>query len=101
MNLDLTLPGEPSLASVRRLLAHGNDRVHSQLRVTTAGIAWLSTSAVGGQALEGVYFRLETWAAGSGCVGQAAAEDDAWVMKIQQALQTNWPTPRSDYLDIY
>ncbi|WP_263262074.1 hypothetical protein [Pseudomonas sp. RIT-PI-S] len=101
MPIDLTLPGEPSLVSVRRLLAEGSDRAHSQLRVNEAGIAWLSTSAIGGQALAGLRFRLETWAAGSGCVGPAAAQDDAWVAKIQAVLQSNWPHPRSDYLDIY
>jgi hypothetical protein len=101
MYLDLTHPGEPSLASVRRLLAEGNDRMHCQLRVSDAGLAWLSTDAIGGQAITGLRFRLETWAAGSGCVGPAAAEDDAWVAKIQQALERNWPQPWSDYIDIY
>jgi hypothetical protein len=101
MHLDLTLPGEPSLASVRRLLTEGSDRVHCQLRVSDAGLAWLSTKAIGGQAINGLCFRLETWAAGSGCVGPAAAADEAWVAKIRDALQSNWPDPRSDYLDIY
>lgn len=101
MPIDLTQPGEPSLASVRRLLAEGSDRAHCQLRVNDAGLAWLSTAAIGGQALAGVRFRLETWAAGSGCVGPLAAKDDAWVEKIQAVLLGNWPHPRSDYLDIY
>jgi hypothetical protein len=101
MQLDLTLPDEPSLASVRQLLAHGNNSAHCQLRVSDAGRAWLSTSAIGGQTLCGVRFRFETWAAGSGCVGDEAAADDAWVAKIHAALQRNWPDPSSDYLDIY
>ena len=101
MQLNLTLPGEPSLASVRLLLAQGNNQAHCQLRVNNAGQAWLSTAAIGGQDLNGVRFRFETWAAGSGCVGPEAAADDAWVAKIQAALQRNWPEPFSDYLDIY
>lgn len=101
MFIDLTQPGEPSLASVRQLIAYGNDRAHCQLRVSDAGLAWLSTDAIGGQSLAGVRFRLETWAAGSGCVGAAAASDEAWVAKIHAVLLGNWPHPRSDYLDIY
>lgn len=101
MPIDLTHPGELSLATVRQLLAEGNNGAHCQLRVNNAGLAWLSTSAIGGQAITGLRFRLETWAAGSGCVGPAAAEDDAWVAKIHAVLQSNWPHPRSDYLDIY
>jgi hypothetical protein len=99
--INLALPGEPSLASVHELLKGGNDRAHCQLRVSTSGVAWLSTQAIGGQALEGVLFRLETWAAGSGCAGPDAAADDAWVTKIQAVLQHNWPRPCSDYIDIY
>lgn len=101
MQLDLTLPDEPKLASVRQLLAHGNNASHCQLRVSDAGLAWLSISAIGGQALDGVRFRFETWSAGSGCVGPEAAADEAWVAKIQAALRRNWPDPCSDYLDIY
>jgi len=101
MFIDLTQPGQPSLASVRQMLAEGSDRAHCQLRVSDAGIAWLSTEAIGGQALSGVRFRLETWAAGSGCVGPDAAADEAWVAKIQAVLLGNWPHPRSDYIDIY
>lgn len=101
MEIDLNLPDQPSLEAVRLLLAQGDDRQHCQLRVSDTGVAWLSVTAVGGQALEGVCFRLETWAAGSGCVGPLAAADEAWVAKIQAALQGNWPEPRSDYLDIY
>ncbi len=101
MFIDLTQPGEPRLASVRQLIAQGNDRAHCQLRVSDAGLAWLSTDAIGGQSLAGVRFRLETWAAGSGCVGPAAASDEAWVAKIHAVLLGNWPHPRSDYLDIY
>ena len=101
MKIDLTQPASLTLAAVRQLLAEGNDRVHNQLRVSEAGVAWLSTEAVGGASLGGVSFRLETWAAGSGCVGQAASEDESWVRQIFEVLRQNWPHPSSDYIDLY
>lgn len=53
MEIDLNLPGQPSLEAVRLLLAQGDDRQHCQLRVSDRGMAWLSSTAVGGQALQG------------------------------------------------
>ena len=52
-------------------------------------------------AIDGLAFRLETWAAGSGCVGPVPACDDVWVQQIFNALQQNWPSPSSDYIDVY
>lgn len=101
MQIDLNEPGALTLEAVRQLIAAGNDHVHHQLRVSQAGIAWLSTEAVGGQGIEGLRFRLETWAAGSGYVGAVAACDDVWVQQVFNALEQNWPNPPFDYIDIY
>lgn len=101
MQIDLNNPDALSLASVRELLASASDSVHTQLRVTTAGIAYISSGIVGGAEVEGLLFRLETWAAGSGYVGRVAASDEVWVMQIFNALKQNWPTPPFDYIYIY
>lgn len=101
MSIDLTHPQSFTLDAVRQLIASANDRVHNQLRVSREGVAWLSTSAVGGADLDGVLFRLETWAAGSGCVGPVAASDAVWVTQIYNALRDNWANPRFDYVDVY
>nr|WP_178117778.1 hypothetical protein [Pseudomonas sp. R5(2019)] len=93
-------PAQFTLEAVRQLVRAGNGAVHNQLRVTRAGLAYLST-VVGGADLDGLAFRLETWAAGSGCVGEQAAADDAWVQQIFEALRRNWPTPSSDFIDMY
>nr|WP_279648835.1 hypothetical protein [Pseudomonas aegrilactucae] len=93
-------PVQLTLEQVRQLLAQGNDRVHNQLRVTRAGIAFLS-QVTGGRELDGLLFRLETWAAGSGCVGPVAADDERWVLQVYNVLSNNWPEPASDYIDIY
>lgn len=101
MQIDLNSPDGLTLENVRRLLASASDNVHTQLRVTKGGIAYLSSSVVGGTDIEGLLFRLETWAAGSGYVGNVAASDEVWVMQVFNALKQNWPHPPFDYIDVY
>lgn len=100
MQIDLNDPNQFTLEQVRQLIASGNGAIHNQLRVDRAGHAWLS-SVVGGAQLDGLLFRLETWSAGSGCVGGVAAEDERWVQQVFKALRDNWPHPTSDYIDLY
>lgn len=101
MSIDLTNPQAFTHDAVRDMIAAADDRVHNQLRVSRTGQAWMSSQAVGGTDLEGLLFRLETWAAGSGCVGPVAASDAVWVAQIYNALRDNWANPVSDYVDIY
>lgn len=101
MLIDLKQSDAVTLTAVRALIASGDPTVHNQLRVTRNGIAFLSTQAVGGKDVQGLCFRLETWAAGSGYVGTAAAADEMWVQQIHTALRTHWPVPKSDYIDLY
>jgi hypothetical protein len=101
VHIDLNDSQQFTLEAVRHLIASGDNSVHNQLRVSKAGHAWLSTEAVGGVAIEGLCFRLETWAAGSGCVGPVPACDDVWVQQIFNALKQNWPNPPLDYIDVY
>ncbi|KMM83285.1 hypothetical protein SAMN04490203_2995 [Pseudomonas taetrolens] len=101
MHIDLNQPERLTIAAVRQLLASASDDVHTQLRVTKAGIAYISAGVVGGVDIENLLFRLETWAAGSGYVGKIAASDEVWVMQIYNAINDNWPNPPFDYIDIY
>lgn len=101
MQIDLNNPDALTFEAVRQLLASASDDVHTQLRVTRAGIAYISSGVVGGAQIDGLLFRLETWAAGSGYVGLVAASDEVWVMQIFNALKQNWPKPPFDYIDIY
>ncbi|WP_426114790.1 hypothetical protein [Pseudomonas sp. DSP3-2-2] len=101
MPINLSDPASFTLDAVRQMLASGDDSVHNQLRVSKDGIAWLSTDAVGGANTEALLFRLETWSAGSGCVGPVPASDGVWVMQIYNALKDNWADPRLDYVDVY
>jgi len=100
VQIDLNNPEQFTLEAVRALLAAGSNAVHNQLRVNRGGIAWLSP-VVGGRDLEGLAFRLETWSAGSGCVGEQAAADERWVLQVFNVLKANWPKPSSDYIDLY
>ncbi|WP_434695227.1 hypothetical protein J3P89_18475 [Pseudomonas sp. Z1-14] len=101
MQINLNKPDGLTLESVRQLLASASDDEHTQLRVTKDGIAYLSSGIVGGAEIDGLRFRLETWAKGSGYVGRVAASDEVWVMQIYNALKDNWPNPSFDYIDIY
>ncbi|MGF6594318.1 hypothetical protein LOY54_17745 [Pseudomonas sp. B21-032] len=100
MQIDLNNPNDFTLDNVRALLVAGNGAVHNQLRVNHKGIAWLS-QVTGGRELQGLSFRLETWAAGSGCVGPQVADDERWIRQVYKALKNNWPKPASDYIDLY
>ncbi|RON43480.1 hypothetical protein [Pseudomonas frederiksbergensis] len=101
MQIDLNTPDGLTLETVRLLLASASDDEHTQLRVTKAGIAYISSGVVGGTDIGGLLFRLETWAKGSGYVGMVAASDEVWVMQIFNALKENWPHPLYDYIDVY
>ncbi|MGY2401120.1 hypothetical protein [Pseudomonas sp. SDO5271_S396] len=102
MQIDLNDPESLTLTAVRQLLASASDDEHAQLRVTKAGIAYISSGRmVGGVEIDGLLFRLETWAKGSGYVGNVAASDEVWVTQVFNALKQNWPTPSSNYIDIY
>ncbi|MBO1538287.1 hypothetical protein [Pseudomonas sp. OA65] len=101
MQIDLNAPDGLTVEAVRQLLASASDNEHTQLRVTKGGIAYLSSGVVGGTDIDGLRFRLETWAKGSGYVGRVAASDEVWVMQIYNALKDNWPNPPFDYIDVY
>jgi hypothetical protein len=102
VQIDLNKSEDLNLAAVRQLIASASDDEHAQLRVTNAGIAYISSGKlVGGVDIDGLLFRLETWAKGSGYVGNVAASDEVWVTQIFNALKQNWPEPSSDYIDIY
>ena len=101
MQIDLNTPDGLTLEAVRQLLASASDDEHTQLRVTKGGIAYISSGVVGGSDIDGLLFRLETWAKGSGYVGLVAASDEVWVMQILNALKENWPRPAFDYIDVY
>ena len=101
MQIDLKNPESLTLSAVRKLLASASDDEHTQLRVSKQGIAYISSGVVGGAEIDGLLFRLETWAAGSGYVGNIAASDEVWLMQIFNALKENWPNPPFDYIDVY
>lgn len=101
MQIDLNNPDNLTQDAVRQMLAAASDEVHTQLRVTRSGLAYISSGVVGGAQIDDLLFRLETWAAGSGYVGKVAAADEVWVMQVFNALKQNWPNPPFDYIDIY
>lgn len=85
---------------VAKLLASKDDSQHRQLRVSSEGKAYLS-DVVGSQEISDLAFRLETWDAGNGYCGTAAALDRAFVKRIEKVLRANWPKPTSTYIDIF
>ncbi|MCF5837862.1 hypothetical protein [Aeromonas veronii] len=100
MQIDLNNPLDFTIQNVAALIASKDDSVHRQLRVTNAGIAYLS-DIVGNQNITGLAFRLETWCAGNNYVGIAASQDNDWVSRIYNVLELNWPNPTDTYIDIF
>jgi hypothetical protein len=98
MEIDLSNANDLTLESVKCLVASGTDDTDTQLRVTSNGVVFLSKT-VGNIDIDGLAFRLETWIAGNGYVGKAAAEDLEWVEKIYECVKNNWPNPNSTYID--
>jgi hypothetical protein len=98
MPIDLNKPF--STADVSALLSSKDDTAHRQLRVTSQGLAYLSDE-VGADNISGLAFRLETWIAGNGYVGNSAASDVSFVASIESVLRNNWPNPTSSYIEFY
>ncbi|WP_439516273.1 hypothetical protein [Sediminibacterium sp.] len=98
MQIDLNNPIEFTLENVRKLIASEDDSVHTQFRVTTEGILFLS-KFVGNRNLEGILFRLETNGAHNGYVGEEAAKNDEWVTRVFEAIKNNYPNPIGRYID--
>ena len=98
MQIDLRDPTALTLQAVSDLLASKDDSVHRQLRVANNGIAYLSDT-VGANQISGLAFRFETWLAGNGYCGAAAAADLKWVKQVFDDLEENWPNPKSTVID--
>ena len=96
--VDLTKAGGATFQEVRHLLGSKDDSQHRQLRVTSAGVAYLSDE-VGTENISDLCFRFETWVAGNGYCGSKAAADDKYVVSVQTDLNDNWPTPKASYID--
>ncbi len=89
-----------TLDDVRQLIASGTDSIHTQLRVTKDGRAFLSEQ-VGDEDVDDSCFRFETWASGSNHLGPDAAKDYGSVKRIYNALKDNWPNPKAKLMDSY
>lgn len=101
VTIDLNLPGDLTHESVARLLASVSDNTNTQLRVTKDGVAFISSSHVGSDQIDGLAFRLESFSLGSDHVGPAAAQDSDWVSRIYKVLKDNWPVPSDSYIDLF
>ena len=98
--IDLNDPAQVTRENVTCLVASVRDEQDWQLRVTSQGIAYLS-SVIGNLEIEGLAFRLESWLAGNGYVGADASQDQEWVRRVFGVLQNNWPTPSAALIDHY
>ena len=79
MTIDLNDPLDFTLDNVRILIAQGDDRYHSQIRVDHGGIAELSKSVGNDGTEEEWAFSIEIFGAQSDKVGEAASQDEEWV----------------------
>ena len=96
MTIDLSVPGALTTQSVRDLIASGDDSQNTQIRVSKAGVAYVTHDRSADPCM---LFRLETLQSGNGYVGADASTDDAWVRYVHGALSENWPHPQSAVMD--
>jgi hypothetical protein len=89
-----------TIDDVRQLIASASDETNVQIRATKDGVAYIST-IVGAEDTDDLAFRFETFSAGSDHVGDAAAQDDAWVQRIYDAMKANWPNPTGEYIEFF
>ena len=97
MKVDLNDPKEFTPDNIRRLIASGDDRRNTQLRVSKDGLAYIS-NVVGNDQTDDVAVRMETFSAESGNVGEVASQNDDWIEQVYRALRKNWPNPPSVYI---
>ncbi len=102
MNLE-----DPKIDELRELLTNADDAVDSHmLWVARDGAVHLDRlggySPIGLSAQhDDMVFRLETFVAGNGYVGTAAAKNDDWVSRLFRALVSNWREGTSGYVDVF
>lgn len=78
-----------TLEEFKALIAGADDSVDNQIRVTENGEVYISTT-VGDSDIEGLRFRFETFEAGNGYVGKAAAADDRYIEGMYEDLKQYW-----------
>ena len=100
MTINLNDPKQVTLENVCKFIASVDDSIDRQIRVTDGGIVFISDT-FGGDNIEGILFRVETFHRGGGHFGQNAAKEDKWVKRIHAMLKRHWPTPGAAYIDIF
>jgi hypothetical protein len=98
MTINLNNREDKTLEKIREFIASCDDSIPRQIRVTSGGIAFISDTT-GGESIEGLAFRLETYDAGNSYLGVEASQDDKWVKEVLDILTENWPTPKASYID--
>ncbi|WP_454812175.1 hypothetical protein [Labrys neptuniae] len=97
MKIDLNDPLSFTLENVAKLIASKDDSIHRQLRVTKAGIAFLSDDIDPASAYN-LAFRVEIWNTGNDYTGDKASKDAKWVSRIYKLLKDNWPNPTDTFI---
>lgn len=100
MKIDLKKPNEFTIESLRKLIESEDDSVHTQFRVSTDGFLFLSR-IVGNSELDEIKFSLETNIQGNGYVGKSAASNEDWIKRVFDAVNKNWPHPKSTFIDVF
>lgn len=97
----------PKIDELRHLLENADDKEDSHMMwVARDGVVHLDPLE-GSSPLrlstqhEDMAFRLETFVAGNGYVGAAAAVDDDWVSRLFRALVSHWREGTRGYVDVF
>lgn len=86
MEINLNNPEELTFENVALLIGSKDDSEHRQIRVSKEGIASLSDD-FGNTNSDNLIYRIETFCAGNGYTGAAAAKNEDWVSKVLEILR--------------
>ncbi len=102
--IDINDPTQRTKGNVRRMIASGDERQHSQIRLRKDGRLYVAHVLFSEDRLQGVLFRSQIYTAGENRVGLAAAEDTEYIREVceglkklheaYETLKTEWPRPR-------
>lgn len=96
--IDLNDPAQLTTMHVARLIGSRDDSANREVRVTKAGVAYVS-DVVGNVDTGNLTFGLGAWIAGNGYVGLKAARDADYIQQILRELVLNWPEPTEEVND--
>ncbi len=87
-----------TIEQCRELFREADDSEYNQVRIDLNGEVYISKD-IGGENLEGVKCRFESFIAGNEYVGPKAAKDEKYILKQYERIKLAWEKDLTGYID--